>query len=172
MVSRHSQFVLLSSRMQQNTEQEVIELLARFSSWESREISPELSLFHDLGMDGADASDFFEAFSQQFSVDLSSLYLDWNRYFKPDGWTTKDVFKTTSGIFLIGIPVVIMTSAFGLPQWASNILGLLALLVWLIPLRAWPWKPQIVLPISVRDLVLAATSRRWPLDEVRINGGR
>jgi acyl carrier protein len=40
-------------------------------------------LFHDLGMDGDDAVEFFEAFACEFDVDLSGM--EWNRHFGPEG---------------------------------------------------------------------------------------
>jgi len=39
----------------------------------------------DLGMDGDDAVEFFEAFGQTFSVDLARLWQHWHHHFAPEG---------------------------------------------------------------------------------------
>src|SRR5437773_2571583 len=47
-------------------------------------LTPDTTLFDDLGIDGDDAIEFFEAFQQRFEVDLGSFEL--RRYFGPEGW--------------------------------------------------------------------------------------
>jgi len=48
------------------------------------------SLFHDLGIDGDDAVDFFKAFSDEFQTDLSEL--DLRKHFGAEGWTSSGFF--------------------------------------------------------------------------------
>ena len=51
-------------------------------------VTPQSTLFGDLGLDGDDAYEFFVAFKEQFDVDLKDLDLD--RHFGPEGmypWT-------------------------------------------------------------------------------------
>ena len=47
-------------------------------------LKPETTLFGDLGLDGDDATEFFEAFREQFVVDLTGL--DLRLHFGPEGW--------------------------------------------------------------------------------------
>jgi hypothetical protein len=49
------------------------------------EIGLDRSLNLDLGMDGDDAVEFFEAFAEKFGVDLTELGEEWSRYFGPEG---------------------------------------------------------------------------------------
>jgi hypothetical protein len=49
------------------------------------EIALDRSLNLDLGMDGDDAVEFFEAFAEKFGVDLTELGEEWSRYFGPEG---------------------------------------------------------------------------------------
>jgi Protein of unknown function (DUF1493) len=50
------------------------------------EIALDRSLNLDLGMDGDDAVEFFEAFAEKFGVDLTELGEEWSRYFGPEGF--------------------------------------------------------------------------------------
>jgi acyl carrier protein len=52
-------------------------------------LTSETTLFGDLGIDGDDAIEFFEAFQERFGVDLASL--DMRRYFGPEGWPLRDL---------------------------------------------------------------------------------
>jgi acyl carrier protein len=46
-------------------------------------LMPHTRLFHDLGLDGDDAVEFFAALEREFAVDLSGM--EWNRHFGPEG---------------------------------------------------------------------------------------
>lgn len=48
---------------------------------EKRSLSADTRLLHDLGMDGTDAVEFMEAFSEEFDVDMSEFEFD--RHFWP-----------------------------------------------------------------------------------------
>jgi acyl carrier protein len=45
-------------------------------------LSEDTRLLHDLGMDGTDAVEFMEAFSEEFNVDMSEFKFD--RHFGPE----------------------------------------------------------------------------------------
>jgi hypothetical protein len=51
------------------------------------EISLDKSVNFDLGMDGDDAVQFFEAFGERLSIDLTSLGEEWDLYFAPEGFS-------------------------------------------------------------------------------------
>jgi hypothetical protein len=63
-----------------------------------RKITPHLTLNDDLGMDGDDAVEFFEAFAEKFSVDLKQLGEEWNLYFNPEGVS---LFGTPDGLLTL-----------------------------------------------------------------------
>jgi acyl carrier protein len=46
-------------------------------------LSADTKLLQDLGMDGTDAVEFMEAFSEEFNVDMSEFEFD--RHFGPEG---------------------------------------------------------------------------------------
>ncbi len=49
-------------------------------------LSPDTSLLKDLGMDGTDAVEFMEAFSEEFDVDMSEFEFD--KHFGPEAGIT------------------------------------------------------------------------------------
>jgi len=122
-------------------------------------IQLESRLSHDLGMDGYDAVEFFEAFGKSFSVDLAPLYRDWSRYFGPEGfglnWRVALVliFATAAG-FLLSVKVGLF------PQWVWT--ASLALIVLFLTRRFCPEVLSIKsLPVTVQDLVDAAEAGKW-----------
>ena len=120
----------------------------------------ESRLSHDLGMDGDDAVEFFEAFGKSFSIDLAPLYKDWSRYFGPEwyiglNWRLAPlvIFATAAG-FLLSVKVGL------LPQWVWTVsLALIALFLF------HRYRPYILaakmLPITVQDLIDAANAGKW-----------
>ena len=99
------------------------------------ELTPDTRIVHDLGCDGDDAAELLERFSEEFEVDLSGL--QWNRYFNDEA---------SPGC--VAAIVAIIRCFRGRPgtgdqtERQSNT-GL--------PLE----------PVTIRDLIAAAESRRW-----------
>lgn len=116
-------------------------------------------LLDDLGVDGDEAVDFFEAFEAEFQVELEPLHLNWARHFGPEG------FPFWLGLLMVviggavAIPLALFTS---LPKWAVIGLSMAAGFGWLIGLRAWPLPRPRLTPITVDQLVQAAETGRWP----------
>ena len=63
---------------------QVRDLVAKQVGVRPETITPETTLFGDLGVDGLDGSDLFEAFAAEFHVDLTGL--DLRRHFGPEGF--------------------------------------------------------------------------------------
>jgi len=74
----------------------VIEFCADFSGTSKDEISLATTLRNDLGIEGADASEFFERFAQEFDVDLAGFRI--SNYFGPEGCN-----PLTACLVLLGI---------------------------------------------------------------------
>lgn len=73
--------------MDDNIVNQVKSFIAEQTGCNKEIITLTTTLGNDLGVDGDDADDFFDAFSRKFRVDLSSLQLD--RHFGPEGfWPT------------------------------------------------------------------------------------
>ncbi len=62
---------------------EVFAMVSHFTGVRSQELTPETTLFHDLGIDGDDAVDFFEEFGKAFHVNLTDFKIA--RYFGSEG---------------------------------------------------------------------------------------
>lgn len=116
-------------------------------------------LLDDLGLDGDDAVEFFDAYAETFSVDLTPLHARWRDHFGPEGFP----LSFGLGMVLVGTTVSVPLILMGLPEWLVFALGMTAAFGWLIGLRAWPLArgPRLV-PITVSDLIHAARIGRWP----------
>jgi hypothetical protein len=65
-------------------EERVMQFTAqRWPVRKGRSLTTETRLAQDLGMDGDDAVDFFDAFQQDFGVDLEDLHMHWDQHFSP-----------------------------------------------------------------------------------------
>jgi acyl carrier protein len=60
----------------------VAELLARVHGYPRERITPATRLAEDAGMDGDDATEFFEAYARELGVDLAAYR--WYRHFGPE----------------------------------------------------------------------------------------
>ena len=120
----------------------------------NQKLTSNTRLAQDLGMDGDDAAEFFEKFSQEFAVDLQDLRVHWNQHFAPEGALSLGamaaiVLCITAGFWLrdaIGI----------LPAWAWGI-ALVALAA-LIHHRLGKDKMN---PVTIGDLVDSVRLGRW-----------
>ena len=66
-------------------------LVARETGVRPERIRPESTLFGDLGVDGDDADELFEAFAAEFRVDLGPLQL--SRHFGGEGIALGDLLR-------------------------------------------------------------------------------
>jgi acyl carrier protein len=64
-------------------DRQVIEFVAGRLGLRHDRVNVDTTLFGDLGVDGDDAVDFFQGFSEKFRVDLSQI--DLSRYFSGEG---------------------------------------------------------------------------------------
>lgn len=66
-----------------NLEDRVIDFVAHHACARREQLTPDTTLFGDLGMDGQDGWEFMEDFGEEFDVDLSRFRAD--RHFGPEG---------------------------------------------------------------------------------------
>lgn len=147
--------------MDQTLDQQVVALVARFTDRPVGEITPNLTLLDDLGMDGDDAVEFFEAFEADFQPDLQALHTRWRSHFGPEGWTLSNIGQVISAILVLSAPITVFAALTGVPRWLAISSGMAAFLIWFLPLRMWPFRPRALNPISVEDLVTTAKAGRW-----------
>jgi len=116
------------------------------------------SLAQDIGMEGDDAVDFFRKYGERFHVDLAALSDHWDQHFLPEG------FVPPLGCFVaIGAGIVggdaLHVAVRRVPAWAFKI-ALIAVFCWIYA-KFFNGSQDDRIPVTVQDLVNAATSGRW-----------
>lgn len=144
-------------------EQCVVVFTAKELGLKPGRVQPSSRISEDLGADGDDAVEFFRAFERDFDVNLEPLYRGWDRHFRPEGSGPSLGFLVIAGASAFTGDLLHKAVAI-LPGWA-----------WMISLTGgslWVWnrfftQPRCTTPITVHDLVEAATKREWalPYDE-------
>jgi acyl carrier protein len=144
-----------------SVEQDVVKLVAEQRGLAPQKVALNSRLLHDLGMDGDDAVEFFEEFEKRYGADLAPLYRHWHRHFGPEGCGSPTSLLVM--LLLLFAPLLLMP--FGIsPLWVWGA-EIAALLLWLWPLRQWPLKDKTI-AVTVQDLVLAAETKRWPINYI------
>jgi acyl carrier protein len=67
-----------------------------------RKVTPDARLLHDLGVDGEDAGEIFDALHDRFGTDFTELHSQWRIFFNTEGASPRAI--------LIGI-LAIMVAA-------------------------------------------------------------
>ena len=142
------------------SEESVVALVARWASRDRIDLTDRLA--HDLGIDGDDAWELFEAFGAEFEVNLEPLYRRWDEHFGPEGIPLR--------IGLTGVAIAsgagVAAAALGWPGWLAIVAAFACVLGWMFGLRAWPLGGPDLRPVTVGDLIYAASRGRWPEPEV------
>ena len=117
-------------------------------------------LREDLGLDGDDAAEFFDAFIKEFGVNLDALRgKRWRRHFRSEGHPAG---PTRVAIFILLTLFLTAAIVAGYLGWTWLWLLVFAA-IWLFAFRAWPlsllWPDKV--PITLQDLVDAAMAGRW-----------
>lgn len=68
----------------------LIRLITSETGFSKNKISLETRLYHDIGLDGEDAEEFIEAFSEAFDVDMNGF--EFYRYFNKEGLDSLALF--------------------------------------------------------------------------------
>ena len=122
-----------------------------------KKLNPATTLSRDLGIEGDDAIEFFEAFRNAFCVDLARLDQDWHCYFGSEGVGFLTIIIVLAPPFVLAYGMQKLFS--GWPFWPPLIA---AVIVWVAVMSVrqrfvWKSRPQI----SVQDLVDCAKVGRW-----------
>jgi len=139
-------------------EERIVDLIAKETGIKPKKVHLDSRLAQDIGMDGDDAVDFFEKYGEKFHVDLNVLGNHWDRHFLPEGG-----LPPLGSMVVIGVGVVVggllHEAVKWFPMWAAMIV-VVALLCWIYG-RFFNEPQGDKTPITVRDLVDAASSGRW-----------
>jgi acyl carrier protein len=148
-------------------EERIVDLLTDQMQVRRSRIQLSTTLADDIGMDGDDAVEFFERFAEKFHVDITALGDHWHRHFGPEGglvsFPPELLFASAAGA----------VAGLALHEWVLWIPGWLAVIVFVVAF--WPIALKIYAirnpstdppkrPITVQDLVDAATTGKWPLE--------
>lgn len=132
-------------------------------------IGTQATLRSDLGMDGDDAVEFFDAYATRFNVDLSPLSARWHDYFdvEPPRSSPREAAAWLL-LLAVWLPLTLgANAALGntLPAWVAGLGGGLLLGIWWY-FDYWPLgdilPPRPHRQVSVLDLLEAARSGSWP----------
>jgi hypothetical protein len=110
-------------------------------------------------MEGDDAVEFFNKFGEKFHVDLATLHEHWHEHFFPEG------FGAPSAGCMVVIGASVIVGGFvhevvkRIPAWLSMI-GAAVLFSWIYGKFFVEQQPGKT-PITVQDLVEAASSGKW-----------
>jgi len=137
-------------------ENRICTLVSEQNGANRKKLSLDSTLSHDLGIEGDDAVELFQRFSDEFKVDLTQLEVDWHHYFAQEG--------LGPGTFLVAsVPPLLAAFYCNLkfPRLGWLTIVLMSVLWWLI-LYSWirlqgPRSPQI----SIQDLIDCAKARKW-----------
>jgi hypothetical protein len=125
------------------------------------------TLGKDLGVDGDDAIEFFDAYSLAFHVDVTALQAKWSEFFGPEGLGAGQLIMLVP----FAVAAILLFSVgwmFGLQPRADLALVIIAIVggVLMFPWRHisfWPYEKLFSLPkqITVAELIEAARRGRW-----------
>jgi acyl carrier protein len=139
-------------------EERIIALIVEETGIGHESVQLDSRFVQDLGVDGDDAVEFFLKFGGAFHVDLTALWDHWGQHFLPEGWVPWLGCMSPVGIVLLA--ALALNAAFKwIPFWAS-IIALGAVFCWFFG-KSLLETVGHKLPITVQDLVEAATSGKW-----------
>jgi len=141
--------------MTTDLEERIIAFTAEETGLKPEKIRLDCRLLHDLGMDGDDAVEFFEKFSETFHVDLAVLRENWRQHFGPEG--VHPAFIAFIGV-AVGVAGLLHELIQAVPIWAWCI-PLIPATLWSVA-RIVGVDPRII-PVTVEDLVKAANAGKW-----------
>jgi hypothetical protein len=140
-----------------NPQSEVVELIAHERGLAREKVHLSDRLLQDLGMDGDDAVDFFNAVHARFGTDLTPLGEHWSEHFGPEG------FSWRNGLIIL--PAAILGGAIagkaGLSTFWGLAIAVASLGAWFGVMRRWG-PPDRMIPITVEEVIAAVEAGAWP----------
>lgn len=126
-----------------------------------RKVTPDARILHDLGVDGDDASEMFEALHERFGTDFSELNRQWRMFFNTEGASLQAILIGILAVLVCGGAAGMLAAALDWPTiaWALAI----ALSVcggWLVS----PWLGRELEPLTVAGLAEIVQAGGWPSD--------
>lgn len=138
------------------------ELLVTGQGVPEGKVAPNARIVHDLGVDGDDAGELFQALHERFGTDFSELTRQWRVFFNTEGASPRAILSGILAIVVCGGAAGALAAALRWPTmfaWGLT----LALLVgggWLFS----RWFGRELKPVTVGGLAEIVQAGRWPSD--------
>lgn len=127
-----------------------------------RKVTPDARILHDLGVDGDDAGEIFEALHERFGTDFTELNRQWRVFFNTEGTSLREM--------LIGILVIIICAGAAgalaaALHWPLIVVWVLAIALFVGGGRLFSrWFGRELQPLTVALLAEIVRAGRWPSD--------
>jgi hypothetical protein len=144
----------------------VRKLLIKGQGVPERKVTPDARILHDLGVDGDDASELFEAVHERFGTDFSELNGQWRTFFNTEGASPRAILLSIFAVLVCGGAAGMLAAALDWPTIVAWGLAI-ALLVcggWLFS----RWFGRELQPLTVAGLAEIAQAGRWPSDPTNV----
>jgi hypothetical protein len=154
-------------------ETRVVTFTAIHSGVDPRKVSPMMRLAQDLDIKGDDASEFFDAFGEEFRVNLDQLNMHWDQHFHPEAGMILSIAFIALGCVTLACSLLVLFGFGGwlwshiyissispyqvyrTPTWVGS--GIASLLCWIVVSH----RNRSSIPITIADLIDAAGAGRW-----------
>ncbi|WP_404710346.1 acyl carrier protein [Sphingomonas sp. MMS24-J13] len=138
----------------------VRKLLIKVQGVPEAEVTPHARLLHDLGVDGEDAGEIFQALHEQFGTDFTELNHQWRIFFNTEGSNPKAILFGIPAIMVCGGVAGALVATLHWPRFLTVVfaLGLFVSGSWLIG----RWFGRELHPLTVGGLAEIVRVGRWP----------
>jgi hypothetical protein len=122
---------------------------------------------HDLGVDGDDAAEIFEALQDRFGTDFTELNRQWRVFFNTEGASPRAILIGILAIIVCGGAAGALVAALHWPSIVAWVLAI-ALFVgggWLFS----RWFGTELQPLTVAGLAEIIQAGRWPSDPADVH---
>lgn len=140
----------------------VRELLIAGQGLPEVKVMPDARILHDLGVDGGDAGELFQALHERFGTDFTELTYQWRVFFNTEGASPRAILFSILAIIVLGGAAGALAAALYWPAIAAWGLAM-ALMVgggWLFS----RWFGRELRPLTVAGLAEIVQAGRWPSD--------
>lgn len=140
----------------------VRKLLIERQGLPARRVTSDARILHDLGVDGDDAAEIFEALQEQSGTDFTELNRQWRVFFNTEGASPRVVLIGIPAIIVCGAAAGALTAAL---HWPSIVAWGLAIALFVGGGGLFSrWFGRELQPLTVAGLAEIVQAGRWPSD--------
>ena len=125
-------------------------------------VTPDARILHDLGVDGGDAGELFQALHERFGTDFTELATQWRTFFNTEGASPRAILFGILAIIVCGGVAGVTVAALQWPKFLGMALALTMFYggSWLFS----RWFGRDLQPLTVEGLAEIVRAGRWPVD--------